>query len=154
MGIYYNNFIYYGIVMTDQQYDQLKEKPQYQINKSIYDSFFRRCGDHYILHIPESYYNFANIDPMFESYEIEQGYVYFKDVQRCLRHRMGEDSANTLFHLPIDRKIIFDQLLSLCDDMCQEASFKMSQSVCTTLSLPLDDTKLEHTLLVKLADLA
>ena len=151
MGIYYNNFIYYGIIITNEQYDQLRKNPQYQINESIYDCFFRRYGSHYILHIPESYYNFANIDPMFESYEIEQGYVYFKDVQKCLRRRIGEKSANTLFHLPIHRKNIFDKLVSLSDNR-ELVGFKMSQSVCTTLSLPLDDTRLEHTLLIKLAD--
>jgi len=145
MGIYWNNFIYYGGVLTAEQYQQLKAKEAYQKNSEVYCTYLKACGRHYLLHIPQTYYQFDNVGPMFEDHEIKRGFVVFNELLGCLEKRLDEDQISRLYQLPIDQKKAIEELRDLCGASI-DIDFHMGQSVWTSLSLPKDDTELEHTL--------
>jgi hypothetical protein len=152
MGVYWNNFIYYGAVLTSEQGQQLTENNQYQTKKDLYDRFLLIRGQNYILHIPQSYYDFKNIDPMFESCEIEQGFVDYDEIKSCLEKRLDTHQIANLLNFSDSQKSTFNEIIELCSHCGLDVGPKMSQCVWTTFSLSQSDCQLEHTLRVHFSD--
>jgi len=147
MGIYYNNFIYYGVVLTTEQYDQLTKTTQYKENVDVYQTYLKACGEHYILHIPQTYYNFDNMGQMFEAHEIKQGFVLGTEIQLILQNR---GVFKPLFELhDYQKKIIEDLVSFIVNDTVIDLDFRMSQCVWTTLDYPRGGISFEYTLRVK-----
>lgn len=88
----HGNFLYFGAVITDEQYSKLID----QIEPDV-KTYIRKCGDKYIVHIPSTFYDFKNFNSLFESHELEQQFVTASELRSCLRdlHTDLEDISLT-----------------------------------------------------------
>src|SRR6185369_14536093 len=85
MGIYYNDFIYFGLVLQQQQYEKLIQRDEYKMNENEYKKYIFKINSSYILHLPSTFFNFKNIDQMLDGNEIEQKCVSFSEVERVVK---------------------------------------------------------------------
>lgn len=143
MGIYYNNAIYYGVIITQQQYQIINQQ------KHLIDlTYFQPCDQNYILHLPSTYHNFRNIDAMLEQHEIEQGSVDIDEIKHCLRKSLNKDEVDLILNPPESEKKILTELISLLNDSTIQPGFKIIQ-FCWTSYDTLNPPKLQHILKIE-----
>ena len=145
MGLYWNNFIYYGVFISRDQYESLIAR-----NEKDIDMYSRRCCDKYLLHIPSTYYNFKNIDRMFEPHEIANGFVDITEVKECLRNRsVNGIQINNIFNPALKETVRLNEIINSLGDNTISAKLQMAQIFLCTLEPSLNDDILEHILEIK-----
>lgn len=132
MGIYENNFICYGTVISNDQYNFLTNHTDKDLKP-----YTEKCGNKYVLYVPGSYYNFKNRDAMFESHEIEQNYVSLSEVRRCLQsYSLTEDEVSKLLTPDVNEidsvKLLLNLLNSQDGNNVEDMKLLMGQIQYTT----------------------
>ena len=148
MGFYWTNFVYYGVIISKEQYEHINGS-LISNETELYNSYFHKCGKKYILCIPQTYFNFGNIDPMFEANEIERKFVWINDIRSCLRTRsLTETQINTILNPSKEDRKILDHIINLLNDNNVKARLEMGQVFSSSLSNE-DDSAIDYILEVK-----
>jgi hypothetical protein len=146
MGYYWTNFIYYGVIISSEQHEILVKNAKHYIKS--YEPYRRKCGNFFIICIPQTFYNFKNIDAMFETHEIEQGFVHANDVKLSLRAKLiSESQVNHIFNPPESQKNVLIQILKLLNDDKLNPKLEMLQIFSSLFND--DDSVIDHILEVK-----
>ena len=123
MNIYWNNFIYYGVMISRKQYNYLLslindkiDNKQQIIDTHIYSSIcIRKYIDKYFLFIFTTYYNFRNTQPMFKD-NITQNFIRIDDIKSALKSKNISDiRINNIFHPDKDEKERLGAIISLLE---------------------------------------
>ena len=157
MGIYRCNFIFYGTILSKTQYELLISKihQESEGNKtsSPLSITVRKVCDKYLLYVPNTYYNFGNIDGMFEAHEIKQGYVSYKEVEKCLQGYLStETEVNAILNPNQDEIENLKNIVALLSDESISLKLNMGQSVYSTYDSVPDTGTIEHILEVRIND--
>ncbi len=120
MDPYTCNFVYYGTIISQEQYDSLTSIINPNINTTdthVYSSIYiRKTSDKYLLFISTTYYNFRNVKSLFHTDNIQQGFISITDVERCLRsNNISETRIDSIFYPDHNEKQNLAAIVSLLE---------------------------------------
>lgn len=148
MNLYWNNFIYYGTIISSEQYEFLMSVIDMKDANTLEDIFdilvyssicVRKCVNTYFLFILTTYYNFRNHDPIFTSRHIKQGFISLNEVRELLQTR-NLSRINSILIPDKDEKERLDAIIALLEIGSIDHSLKLTPrlEIIETLNDKLD----------------